>query len=77
MKLNRMQTARLSASSEQGRPRFLRLIDELFLVLMRLRLGLLLEDLTDRFLISTSLCYFQQIDRLLRHTLILLDISGW
>lgn len=50
------QTARASASSEVGRPRSLRIIDEFFLVLMRLRLGLLLEDLADRFRISTSSC---------------------
>ena len=50
------QTARSFASSERGRPRYLRIIDEFFLVLIRLRLGLLLEDLADRFNISTSLC---------------------
>ena len=50
------QTARSFASSEQGRPRYLRIIDEFLLVLVRLRLGLLLEDLADRFNISTSLC---------------------
>jgi hypothetical protein len=50
------QTSRNGATSEQGRPRQIRLVDEFFLVLMRLRLGLLLEDLADRFCISTSLC---------------------
>ena len=50
------QTTRNEASKEQGRPRQLRLIDEIFLVLMRLRLGLFLEDLADRFYISTSSC---------------------
>ena len=43
-------------SESGGRPRRLRLIDEFFLVLMRLRLGLLLEDLADRFFIAKSTC---------------------
>ena len=34
---------------KRERPRSLRPIDDLFMVLMRLRLGLLLEDLADRF----------------------------
>lgn len=42
--------------SETGRPRSLRLVDEFFMVLMRLRLGLLLDDLADRFRIGTSTC---------------------
>lgn len=42
--------------NEVGRPRILRLIDEFLLVLMRLRLGLLLEDLADRFRISVTTC---------------------
>ncbi|KAL3862565.1 hypothetical protein ACJMK2_008524 [Sinanodonta woodiana] len=50
------QTARYGATSGKGRPRHLRLIDEFFLVLMRLRLGLLLEDLADRYNIGTSTC---------------------
>lgn len=43
-------------SESGGRPRRLRPIDEFFLVLMRLRLGLLLEDLADRFFIAKSTC---------------------
>ena len=39
-----------------GRPRCLRLVDEFFLVLMRFRLGLLIEDLCDRFYISKTTC---------------------
>ena len=50
------QTARYGASTEKGRPRHLRLVDEFFMVLMRLRLGLLLEDLADRFNTGTSIC---------------------
>ena len=46
----------MEKETENGRPRSLRLIDEYFMVLMRLRLGLLLEDLSDRFNISTSTC---------------------
>lgn len=42
--------------NDVGRPRILRLIDEFLLVLMRLRLGLLLEDLADRFHISVTTC---------------------
>lgn len=39
-----------------GSPKSLRLIDEFLLVLMRLRLGLLIEDLPEWFLISIGLC---------------------
>lgn len=41
---------------QMGRPRVLRKIDEFFLVLIRLRLGLLIEDLSQRFHISKSTC---------------------
>ncbi|XP_041377798.1 uncharacterized protein LOC121390126 [Gigantopelta aegis] len=43
-------THRAGSGNIPGRPRMLRLIDEFFLVLLRVRLGLLLED------ISTSTC---------------------
>lgn len=49
------QTKR-KGSGDTGRPRALRLVDEFFLVLMRLRLGLLLEDLADRFHILKATC---------------------
>lgn len=49
-------TQRNGASAKKGRPRSLRLVDEFFLVLLRLRLGLLLEDLAQRFHISKSTC---------------------
>lgn len=42
--------------STSGRPKSLRLIDEFFMVLMRLRLGLLLEDLSVRFHVSVGTC---------------------
>ena len=41
-------------SSKPGRKRKLALIDDLFAVLMRLRLGLLLEDVADRFGVSPA-----------------------
>lgn len=43
-------------SSKGGRPASLRILDEFILVLMRLRLGLLLEDLASRFRVSASTC---------------------
>jgi len=43
-------------SSALGRPRSVRIIDEFFMVLMRLRLGLLYEDLAFRFRLSTTSC---------------------
>lgn len=46
----------LKANTKGGRPSSLRLVDEFFLVLMRLRLGLLLEDLAARFRISVTTC---------------------
>ncbi|XP_033753600.1 uncharacterized protein LOC117336915 [Pecten maximus] len=46
----------LKGNKVSGRPSTLRLIDEFFLVLMRLRLGLVLEDLAYRFKTSTSSC---------------------
>lgn len=49
-------TQRNGTSGKKGRPRSLRLIDEFFLVLIRLRLGLLLEDLAQRFHISKATC---------------------
>lgn len=45
-----------SGGTTNGRPRMLQLAEEFFLVLMRLRLGLLLEDLAGRFHISKSTC---------------------
>lgn len=44
------------SSTHMGRPKSLRLVDEFFMVLMRLRLGLLLEDLSVRFNISVTTC---------------------
>ena len=49
-------TARKGTSLEKGPPHTLRLIDKFFLFLMRLRFGLLLEDIADRFCISKSTC---------------------
>ncbi len=46
----------MTKQSDNRRPRSLRMIDELMLVFMRLGLGLLLEDLSDRFRISVSAC---------------------
>jgi len=49
-------TRRNPSGDRTGRPRQLRIVDEFFLILMRLRLGLLVEDLAHRFKISTSTC---------------------
>lgn len=43
-------------SKSGGRPRTLGVLTEFFMVLMRLRLGLLIEDLSFRFCISSSQC---------------------
>lgn len=45
-----------NVDGNRGRRRTLRLQDEFFMVMMRLRLGLLLEDLAQRFKISKSTC---------------------
>lgn len=45
-----------NVDGNRGRRRTLRLQDEFFMVIMCLRLGLLLEDLTQRFKISKSKC---------------------
>lgn len=47
-------TQHISDRLTPGRQKTLRLVDEFLMVLMRLRLGLLLCDLADRFSISTS-----------------------
>lgn len=49
-------THRAGDGTKKGRPRSLRLIDEFFMVLLRLRLGLLLEDLSFRFKVSKATC---------------------
>ncbi|KAH3740266.1 hypothetical protein DPMN_046968 [Dreissena polymorpha] len=49
-------TCRAENGKKTERPRVLRLVDEVFLVLMRLRLGLLLADLAQRFHVSKSTC---------------------
>ena len=53
-------------SESGGRPRRLRPIDEFFLILIRLRLGLLLEDLADRLFIVKSTCA-NIVDKLLEY----------
>ncbi|KAH3879680.1 hypothetical protein DPMN_003586 [Dreissena polymorpha] len=53
------QTSRRKVSyttNQGGRPRSLSVINEFFMVLMRLRLGLLIEDLAFRFCLSKSQC---------------------
>ena len=49
-------TRRIGDGGDSGRQQKLRLIDEFFLVMMRLRLDLLLEDIACRFHISKSTC---------------------
>ena len=49
-------TRRIGDGGDSGHPRKLRLIVEFSLVMMRFRLGLLLEDIACRFHISKSTC---------------------
>lgn len=44
------------AVGQKGRPRGLRKVEEFFMVLIRLRLGLLIEDLAQRFHVSKTTC---------------------
>ncbi|XP_060598702.1 uncharacterized protein LOC132752398 [Ruditapes philippinarum] len=59
-----------SKTASGGRPNSLRLIDEFFMFLMRLRLGLLVDDLAARFCISSNAC-----SRLLNKWIDYLDVK--
>jgi hypothetical protein len=54
--MNDITIQRRRKNSQTGRPRVLQKLDEFFIMLMRLRLGILIEDLSRRFHISSSTC---------------------